>query len=119
MVSGGQKSIGRDGAGEPVALLRYQPQADQSAPILAEESDVAEIERAQEGAHPIEMSLIGVVRAARWFVAAAEAGHVGSDGAQARGGKHRDHLPVEVAPRRLAVEEQDRRPLALVDVMEA
>src|SRR5438067_5170286 len=119
MVSGGQERIGRDRAGKPVALLRQQAQADQSAPVLAEESDVAEIELAQESAHPVEMSLVGVVRAARRLVAAAESRHVGGDRAQPRAGEDRDHLAVEVAPGGLAMEEEHRRTSALVDVVKA
>src|SRR5439155_18540280 len=82
---------------------------------------VSQVERIEHGTHPVDMALVGVVVARYRLVGAAESDEIGGDGAEARAGDHGDHLPVEVRPRRLAVEHEHRRRVAraLVDVVHA
>ena len=67
------------------------------------------------------MGLIGVVLAPDRLVAAAEPDEVDRDGAQPRVDQHRDHPAVQVAPGRLAVQQQHDRRVGgtLVEVMHA
>ena len=57
-------------------------------------------------------AVVGVVGLLARLVGATEADEVGRDAAMAGVDEHRDHLPVEERPRRLAVHEQHRRPSA-------
>ena len=97
-------------------------QADQAAPVLAEERHVVEVELVeQQAAHPLDVAGVGVVAALGRLVRAAEADQVGGDAPQSGVDQHRDHRPVEEAPRRLAVHEQHDRAVgrALVEVVHA
>ena len=66
------------------------------------------------------MTGVAVVGHLRRLVTTAEADEVGGDDAQARCGEERDHLAVQVAPRRLTVHAQNRSPIgrALVEVVD-
>jgi hypothetical protein len=71
VVAGGQEGVGGDHAGEAVGHLGDEPQPDQAAPVLAHQGDVAEVERLDGGAHPVDVPLIGVVGTLGGLVAAA------------------------------------------------
>ena len=62
----------------------------------------------------------GVLGAGRRFVRATEPDQIGSHGPQAGRGQHRDHVTVEVAPRRLTVEQEDAGSIfgSLVEVVD-
>ena len=71
---------------------------------------------------PVDVPLVRVVLARGRLVGAAEADEVGRDRPEPGRGDHRDHRPVEVAPRRLAVQQQHRLgrvARALVDDVDA
>ena len=103
---------------ETLGLLGCEPESDQPTPILTNESDSTKIERSYKRFHPINVALVGIVTALDWLVRSAEADEVGSYSAETRPGDDRDHLSVEVGPRRLAVEHEHdvavRRALAHV-----
>ena len=61
-----------------------EPQPDQAAPVLADQRDVAQVERVEHRAHPVDVALVGVVLARGGLVGAAEADQVGGDAAVAR-----------------------------------
>ena len=44
-VAGRQERVGGDDAREALGMLGDQPQADEAAPVLADERDVAQVER--------------------------------------------------------------------------
>ncbi len=44
LVSGGKERVGGDDAGEAVRVLGRQAQADEPAPVLAHEGDVAQVQ---------------------------------------------------------------------------
>ena len=108
-----------------------QPQTDQPAPVLAEQVQrpVAPLGCGggcfQEAAHPFDVARIGVGRALDGLVGAAEADQVRDHHPMPGAGQHRDHLAVQVAPGRLAMQQQDRgravvrvvRPVGVVRVV--
>ena len=117
-----QEAVRDDDAREAVLVLGGDAQADERAPVLADERRVAQVER-PAATRVIQVTCRGTC---------SRAGSAGlSDrpkptrsGASARkpgAREDRDHLPVQVAPRRLAVQHQDGRavPRALVDVVDA
>ena len=106
-VAGGQEGVGRDDPGEAVGVLADQAQADEPAPVLADQRDVAQVEPVEEQlAHPLDVAGEGVVGALGGLVRAPEADQVGGDDLQPGCGEHRDHRAVEVGPGGLAVQEQ-------------
>jgi len=99
-----------------------QAQADEPAPVLAHEREVAQVVREQPLAHPRHVSFIGVVAGGSGFVAATEADEVGRDDTVPVGHELRDHLAVEIRPARFAVHAQHDVlgvARALVDVRDA
>ena len=73
-VAGREERVGRDDAREAVGVLADQAQADQTAPVLTHEREVAQVERVeQRGAHPLDVARVGVVGAFGRLVGAAEA----------------------------------------------
>ncbi len=78
--------------------------------------DVTQVELVDEALERRRVRVVRVPVALDGLVAAAEAEVVRRDAAR-DGRDLRDHLAVEVRPRRLAVEQEDRRALALVDVV--
>ena len=68
---------------EPVGVLGGQAQADQAAPVLADERDAAQVEHVEgERAHPLDVAGVGVVLDRGRLVRAAEADQVRRDRAQ-------------------------------------
>ena len=122
-VAGRQERVGGDDAGEAIGMLADEPQADEATPVLADERDVAQVERVEErGAHPLDVARRRCSRSRA--VGLSERPKPTRSGATQRSpaaGEHRDHLAVQVAPRRLAVHQQhDRRVArALVEVVDA
>ena len=91
-------------------MLTDEAQADEAAPVLADQGDVAEVEPVeQELAHPLDVAGERVVAAFGGLVGAAEADQVRGHDLQPGAGQDRDHLAVEVRPGRLAVHEQHHR----------
>ena len=86
-----------------------------------DERQVGELELVEErGAHPFDVAGIGVVVTTVGLVRATEAHQVGRDDPEARARERPDHLAVQIAPRRLAVHEQDllcTRGRALVEIV--
>ena len=88
-------------------MLGDESEPDEPAPVLADEGDLAEVETLEHGTHPVDVALVGVVVGRGRFVGAAEADEIGCHSAATCRGKERDHLPVEIRPRRLTVQEED------------
>ena len=61
----------------------------------------------QEGAHPLDVPRVGVVRSLGRFVRSPETHQIRRDDLQAGLRQHRDHRAVQVRPGRLAVQQQD------------
>ena len=61
MVAGGQHGVARGYAGKAIRVRRDQTQADQAAPVLAEQRDVLELQLVQHGLHPVDVPLVGVI----------------------------------------------------------
>jgi hypothetical protein len=102
--------------------LMRQGQPEQSAPVLTHEQDAIQLqpldESHQHRAVPVERVPRGIGR----LVRATEANEVGGHHAHTGAGEHRDHVAVQVRPRRIAVQTQlGHRGLAraLVDVVDA
>ena len=93
-------------------LFGEKPQPDQSAPVLAEQVDVVEFQLIERRAHPAQMSRVGVITLFRGLVRSAEADQIGRHTAHAGPRERRDHLPVEITPTRLAVQQQHHRAAA-------
>src|SRR5664280_2775651 len=120
-IAGGEVGVGRYDPGEPVRVLGNQPQPDEAAPVLADQGHLGQLEVVEEEApHPLHVAGEGVLGARCRFVRAAEAHEVGCDDPQTASGERRDHVTVEVAPRRLAVEQEHDRAVsrAFVEVVD-
>jgi hypothetical protein len=91
-------------------VLGHQTKTDQASPVLAEQHHVAKVEVAeQRRPHPLDVRGVGVGRVVDRLVAPPEAHEVGCDDAEAGVEEPGDHLPVQVAPGGLAVQQQDDR----------
>ena len=97
-------------------MLHRQPHPDRPAPVLDDDGQPLEPQRLDETEDgtvvPVERVPVAVGR----LVRPAEAEVVGSDDAR-RARQAGDHLPVEVRPRRLAVQAEHGIALTLVDVV--
>ena len=78
-----------------------------------------EVEAPEQRGRVFDVAVVAVPAAVGGLVGAPEAGVVGADHPVPRRDQRRQHLAVEVGPGRLAVEADDRAPLALVDVVQA
>ena len=107
-VGGGQRGVGDDDAREALGCCRHHAQPDQTAPVLAEEGDVREIEGAHQLQHVIDLHRIAVRILVGELVRAPEADEVRRDDAIARVDEDGDHLAEEIAPSRFAVDQQQR-----------
>jgi len=106
---------------EAVGVLGGHAQTDQSAPVLANQGRAAHVVRSKPSGEPFDLAVVAVVLALRRLVRAAEADQVRGEHAQTVRREHRDHLPVEIAPRRLPVHADHDGPAAWtgVDVVDA
>ena len=102
-----QAGVGEHQAGETVGMVGHDPPADQAAPVLPEERHVLQVEVPQQFAHPGDVAAVGVGVLVHRLVRPAEADQIGHDHTAPGGHQRRDHRAVEVAPHRLAVEEED------------
>ena len=109
-VTGGKAGVPDRHPGVPVGVEREHPQSDEPAPVLPEERDVTQVEVIeQQLAHPLDVAGVGVVALLGRLVAAPESHQVGGDHPVSGGNQRGDHVAVQVAPRWLAVHQQDRR----------
>src|SRR5205085_3519287 len=106
---------------EPVDRhLHRQRQAEDAAPVLHDEGDVPQLEARDEVEQEPPMEIERVEPFILRLVRAPEADKVGRDDAPASGDEARKHLPVEIAPGRLAMQAEKRASAApLVEVMHA
>ena len=81
-------------------------QPDEAAPVLTEQVDVGQAQLLDEGLEPLVVTQIAVGLDLGGLVGPAHPEVVHGDHPVAGIGEHRDHVPVQVGPRRLAVEEQ-------------
>jgi hypothetical protein len=103
----GRKVLAATDPGEAPGVLAHQSEPDQAAPVLADQIDPGKVEDIEEKrAHPFDVAGEGVLGPRGGLVGAAEADQVGGHHPQSGPGQHRDHVTVQVAPRRLAVEEE-------------
>src|SRR3954454_11238133 len=103
---------------DPLRLLDREPEADRAAPVLHDERDALQVELAHETRHRLDVAVVGVPLRLRRLVGAPEPEVVRRD-APRDPLERRDHRPVEKRPRRLAVQEQHRVTVSLVDVVHA
>ena len=88
-VAGRQAGVADHDPGEAVGIGGDDAQADQAAPVLAEEGDVAQVEVLDERAsHPLDVAGVRVVGHLGRLVAATEADEVGGDDAVTGGDEH-------------------------------
>ena len=93
-----------------------ETKAERPAPVVQHQGDVAELERADEFVQEVIMGQKAVVEIR--FVAFAETNQVQRH-ATVVGGQRLDHVAPQVAAGGVAVQEQQGRALALVDVVKA
>lgn len=110
-LGGRQEAVAHHDPAEPLVLLGGDPQPDERAPVLDERGDVGQVERVDPGRDPFDVAEVGVVLDPRRLVGFSEADQVGHEHPVPRGDQQRDHGAVEVAPRRLAVQQDDRPPV--------
>ena len=110
-VAGGQERVGGDDAGEAVGVLGDEAQPDAARPspgttsVMSRRSSWSNSTRAQ----PVDVALVRVVGRARAGLSERpKPTRSGATHAEPGADEHRDHLAVEVAPRRLAVQQQHR-----------
>ncbi len=108
----GQAGVGHGHRREPLGEGGHQAQADQAAPVLAEQHDAGQVQGLEPDTHPFHMPLIGVVRARRRLVGAPKADQVRRDATVAPRHQARDDVAVEIGPGGLAMQQQHRRTVA-------
>ena len=104
---------------DAVGVLDRPAQPDRAAPVLDDDGDVLEVERVEVAADRLDVAVVRVPALVGRLVGAAEADEVGADHAVPARDEPVEHVPVEVAPARLAVEAEDGRPAPLVEVVQA
>ena len=122
LVAGAQGGVHHQQCLEPVGHGHRQREADQPAPILHDQHDVAQVERLDEvdQAAAVEIERVGLV--VDRLVRAAEAREIGRDHAMPGDREYRHHAAIEVAPGRLAVQAEPgpgRPARAGIDVVQA
>ena len=118
LIAGEHAGVEDDQAIDTVGLLDRDAQADRSAPIVHDEGGAGEVEVFQQRRQRGDVAVIAVPVLIGWLVGAPEAREVGSHAAKAGVAHGGDHRPPQKRPRRLAVHEHHRRPVALVEVGE-
>ena len=105
---------------EALRGVAHDPQADDAAPVLAEERHVAQRQRIEDRMVPADVPSIGVDLRIDRLVRATEADVVPRDHPQSRRSEDRDHLAVEIGPGRLSVHEHDQGAVGgpLLDVVD-
>jgi hypothetical protein len=114
--AGRQPGITSDYTRKTFGKARHQPQADQPAPVLAEQRDVLQVEGEQPFADPVDMTFERIIGPRRRLVRLAEADEIGGQHAMAARRQRRDHVAIEKTPARLAVQQQHRRGSRAVSV---
>ena len=104
---------------DAVGMLDGEAEADRPAPVLDDDREVSQVELLDEPRDRAGVEVVGVVLPAERLVRAAEAEVVGRDRARRRASELGDDRAVEVRPGRLAVQQEDGRPGALVEVVHA
>jgi hypothetical protein len=96
-------------------------QPDEPTPVLTEEHDLPQVELVEQGlCEPVDVPGVGVILHPGRLVGSAEPDQVRGDHAAAVGDQGWQHVAVEVAPGRLAVQQQHDRAgqVALAQVVE-
>ena len=107
-------SVRRADASKEVGASRDDAETSATSPVLAEESDLLELQRVDELEPPCKVSLDGVrVDDVRRLVAAPHPDHVWSNSTAATRNQDWNHVSVEKAPVWLAVQEEDDRAVAI------
>ena len=100
-------------------VLDREAQPDRPAPVVHHHRRAAQVEILEQRRRQRDVAVVGVPADVGRLVRAAEAGEVGRHAAKAGVAHGRDHLAPQKRPRRLAVHEDHRRALALVEVGQA
>src|SRR5439155_26343634 len=111
-----QACVQGDDSSKSVLPLGRHAEPDRTAPVLDDDRGLAKIQRLDERCDRSRMKVVRVIRYLQRLVGASETEVIRCDDAKGRC-KQRDHLPVQVRPRRLAVKQQDRVAMSLIDVM--
>ena len=117
--AGEQAGVEDHDAAHPLGLLDREAQADRAAPVVDDERRVAEVEVLEQCRHQLGVAVVACTSRGRSACPSARSPR--RSGATQRKPASRTGgitLRQRIRPRRLAVEEDDRRPLALVDVRE-
>jgi hypothetical protein len=118
-MAGEQPRVEHHDLGDPPGMLHRQSQSDRSAPIVHHYRRGAQIELLQQRRDRLGVPVIAVPIQPHRLVRAAESGQVGRDAPVARVTNRRDHLAPQKRPCRLAVAEDHRFAVALVEMGQA
>ena len=99
-------------------MLNRQPQPDRTAPVVHHHGRVAQVQSLHQPAHQLDVALVAVPAHVGRLIRAPEPGEVGGDAAMTGLADRRYDLAPQERPRRLAVEEDHRRPVPVLDVRE-
>ena len=116
---GEEAGVQDDEPRDAVGVLDGPAQPDRAAPVLDDDRHAVEVERVEVAADRLDVAVVGVPALVGGLVRAAEPDEVGAHDAMAARDELVEHVPVEEAPARLAVEAHDRRPVPLVEVVQA
>ena len=102
---------------DPVLVLHRPAQPDRAAPVLDDDRGAGEVEAVEDAGDLLDVAVVAVPVEIGRLVGAPEAGEVRTDHPVAARHERRQHLAVQVRPRRLAVEADDGATRTLVEVV--
>ena len=114
-----QPSVHHHEPADLVGVLDSPAQPDRTAPVLNDDRYVVQVDLLEVARERLDMALVGVPILIGRLVGPAEADEVRAYNAVSVCDQCVEHVPVQVAPVRLAVETQHRWPRAFVEVVEA
>ena len=114
-----QHGVGGDDPADETRIGVEETEADRSAPVLDDERDPRQADGRDERSEPVDVAAHRVGRTVDRLVGPAEADEVRGHGPQPPFGQTRHDRPVEVRPRGLPVQQENRLGVgrALIDVV--
>jgi len=116
LMSGEQPGVENHDPRDSLGMLGGQPKTDRTAPVVHHDRAVAYVELLEQRRHGLGVPVVAVPGKVYRLVGAAEAGKIRRNAAKPGVARRGDHPAPQERPGRLAMKEDDRCAVALVDV---